>query len=465
MNITFVSANRETLPDPVIPLGLLHVAAATPTQHRQHWVDLCFADDPLQTLASELSEAEPDLVAVSLRNLQNQDYTGISANIDDYCDVMDTVRSVTDAPVVVGGAGFSVLPQELMRRLLPDFGVVGEGELAFAALTEALATQEGFESIPGLMWWDSGALVTNPRSLRELNQCPPPDRSRLDPRYAELTGITSLQTKRGCPLRCTYCTYPMIEGRSSRVRDPVRVVRDFEAAVNAHPGVNHVFIVDSTFNLPRSHAMAVCNALIESGNAVPWTCYLNPRGFDDELASAMKRAGCVGFEIGSDAGTDRTLKLLRKGFTTADLRRVHQICERNGLLDGHTFVLGTDGETLDDIDQALAFIDELDPFAAIIMMWTDDQELADPDLAQQRAVYRSRVAERVRVAVAGRRNRVVPQLHIAFDKQLFSRLRRVGLDGPLWQHIDRARRARVLAGMWEARHVASIASADRPIFG
>ena len=75
MRIAFISANRENMPDAVIPLGLLHVMAATPQRHEKLFWDLCFEPDPLETVARNLREHQPDLVAIGLRNLQNMDYT------------------------------------------------------------------------------------------------------------------------------------------------------------------------------------------------------------------------------------------------------------------------------------------------------------------------------------------------------------------------------------------------------
>jgi hypothetical protein len=70
MRIAFISANRETLPDAVIPIGILSVMAATPTRHEKLFWDLCFEPDPLETVARNLRESRPDLVAIGLRNLR-----------------------------------------------------------------------------------------------------------------------------------------------------------------------------------------------------------------------------------------------------------------------------------------------------------------------------------------------------------------------------------------------------------
>src|SRR6185503_9077097 len=138
MRIAFVSGNREHLPDAVTPLGLLYVMASTPDRHEKILIDLCFEPCPAEALARALAEARPDLVALGMRNIQNNDYDGLSDNLAYYAELIAVARAAAGAPVVLGGAGFSVMPAELMQRLRPDYGISGEGEEAFPRLVEAL---------------------------------------------------------------------------------------------------------------------------------------------------------------------------------------------------------------------------------------------------------------------------------------------------------------------------------------
>jgi radical SAM superfamily enzyme YgiQ (UPF0313 family) len=126
------------MPDAVVPLGLLQVMAATPARHEKLFWDLCFEPDPLATVAHNLREYRPDLVAIGLRNLHNHAYTNITTNVDFYRRLVATVRANASAPVVLGGGGFSVMPQALMDELGADYGISGEGELAFARLLDEL---------------------------------------------------------------------------------------------------------------------------------------------------------------------------------------------------------------------------------------------------------------------------------------------------------------------------------------
>jgi hypothetical protein len=420
MRIAFVSPNRERLPDPVLPLGLLYLSGVAGDTHDKALIDLCFEPDPLDALSRRLRDFRPGLVAVSMRNIQNADYTGTATTLGWYDEVVRTIRANTDAPVAMGGGGFSILAPELAQRFGVDHAVAGEGEAAFARLLTGMAAEPAAGAHRGFL-----DLAANVR----------PDRTGVDPRYYELTGMTSIQTKRGCSLQCDYCTYPLIEGRAIRQRPAADVAAEWAQAVAAHPAICHVFIVDSVFNLPPHHALAVCEALVALGNTTPWTCYLNPIRFDGRLAAAMARAGCAGVEIGADSGTEAGLLRLRKGFTLDDIRGASRLCRDAGIKDFQSFIFGTPGETLDDVERSLDFLEELDPFAAFLMAWKDDHEAVDAALGARRADFRGQVLERIGRRAAGRPRWIVPSLGVGFSERLFDSLRRSGMRGPLWQHL------------------------------
>ena len=439
MRIAFISANRENMPDAVIPLGLLHVMAATPERHEKLFWDLCFEPDPLETVARKLREHRPDLVAIGLRNLQNMDYTDTKVNLEAYRALVRTVRDNSSAPVVLGGGGFSVTPRAMMQDLGADYGIAGEGERAFAQLLEELdRPQPVLQNVERLYSMTDGRLNYSAGRLDtlDLDELPPLDRAVLSSRYYIEYGTEVLQTKRGCPLHCTYCTYPLLEGARTRMREPGRVAEEF-MNISARDDVDHVFIVDSVFNLPPRHAKAVCRALAARANRKPWTSYISPVAFDEELADLMVRAGSTGMEVGSDSGCDETLDRLRKGFGTDKIRRLAAIARARGIKDCHSFILGTAGETLEHVEQTLDFIEDLDPFAAVLFVWVSDDEIHDAGRKSAPDQFRDQIYERIAQRAARQRRWIVPKLGIRFNEKAFAVLRKHGMRGPLWQYLDR----------------------------
>ena len=440
MRIAFISGNREQLPDPVVPIGVLYVMAAVAAHHQCELVDLCFESAPYDHARTRLADYRPDVVAIGMRNIQNHNYTGISDTLGHYQALVAAVREGTDAPIVMGGGGFSVMPRALMERLGADYGICGEGERSLELLLDSLEHgRPDLSRIPGLYYRrDDGVVEASSAPVvrhLDLNGLPDPLLRLADPRYYAETGTEPIQTKRGCALECTYCTYPLIEGHTIRCKDPSQVVDNLFHRLEANPDIRHVFVVDSVFNLPPRHAKALCRELIRRRFPIPWTCYANPIAFDSELAGLMREAGCQGMEVGSDSGCDHVLRSLNKGFDTARIRKLHETSAAAGLKDCHTFMLGTPAETLDDVHRSLDFIVDMKPHCAILMAYKDDAESLDDGYAQQRADFRRQVLDVMDQRRADYPRWIVPDLGVNHDLRLFKALRRQGIAGPLWQQM------------------------------
>ena len=441
MRVLLVSANRERKPSPVVPLGLLWVAAAARHEHEVALLDLCFSPDPIRALGERIAEFRPDVVGLGMRNLCGNTYQHSDAIVDWYATVARAIRAATTVPFVVGGSAFSLQPERLLERLGADHGVVGEGEQEFPSLLAAL---ERGERPPRLV---RAAAVTQhlPPSARRsgLDHLPMPARDLADPRYFTEgfgDGTVNVQTKRGCAFSCAYCDYPDLEGRLVRLRDP-EVVADEVLACARIPGASHLFFVDSVFNNPRAHALEVCRAIERRGRALPWVCYATPAVVDEELAQAMARAGCVGVELGSDTGTDETLERLRKPFRREQVLAAHERFAEVGVRDCHTFVVGAFGETVDEVRRTLAFIDEVDPDVAVFIVFREDREAEGLAEARERASILDLLAREAPL----RPGWVVPELDIRFGDRVEALLAQRGIRGPSWLHLAALRRGAAAA--------------------
>jgi tRNA A37 methylthiotransferase MiaB len=453
MRVLLVAANREILPSPVIPLGVLTVAASLRAPrgdepgHEVELCDLCFEADPLAAAREAVRRVKPDLVGIGLRNLHTNAYDGTEGLLAEYKRVAEALREATReleaergraVPFVVGGSGFSLQPETLLDLLGCEHGVIGEGERAFRELVDAIARGE---TPPKLV---QGAYVSNkaPIILRagqkrrsDLDELPLPARDLVDPRYYEFDGTDNVQTKRGCAFQCAYCDYPDLEGRKVRMRDPAEVADEVLARASV-PGVSHVFFVDSVFNVPRSHALAVCDELIARGSPLPWVCYGSPVSFDDVLVERMARAGCQGVEIGSDSGSEKILKRLRKPFGLREIVETKDLFRKHGLVDCHTFVLGAEGETADEVRESLDFIASLDPDVAVFIVFMEDRESHTPRMAEHRAAILELLTEQAPLHEGW----VVPELGIRFGRKISEIVKRMHLRGPSWLHLARQRR-------------------------
>jgi len=360
------------------------------------------------------------------------------------------LRRVSSAPIVAGGPGFSIFPERLLSLLDLDFGIIGEGEETFCLLAKHLSNGSRVRDLPNLIRRGNVAPNVTPK-IAPFAGNGLPARDLLDnARYLELGGMANLQTKRGCPFECTYCTYPYINGPSLRLRPPTEVVDELASMVEGAE-LNQVFLVDDIFNWPPDHAIGICEEIVSRGLRVGWSCFATPLGMTPEMALAMKRAGCRGVEFGTDAASPSMLRNLGKPFPQAAIRTASEACREAGLPDAHYLVFGGPGETPETLAETLAFFDDLKPRAVLAFLGlriypnTPLHRLAisdgvipeQDDLLPPRFYFSPGIgADALKAAVAShaetRPNWVVPGLGIRSDPALLAALRRTGYRGPLW---------------------------------
>jgi hypothetical protein len=436
-----VSANREKLPSPVVPIGPLAVAGALRDAHDVHLLDLCFEEDPRGAVERELASFDPEVVGVGLRNLHTNAYDGMERLLAEYRQLIAVIRASSKAPIVLGGPAYSLQPETLLSDLGGDYGVVGEGERTLRSLVDDLARG----ATPARIHRASATppALVRPRRLygganwpaSDLDDLPAPARDLVDPRYYAFDGTDNLQTKRGCAFACAYCDYPDLEGTKVRVRDPVAIADEMVARAGV-AGVTHMFFVDSVFNVPRSHAIAVCDEIERRGNPLPWVCYASPVALDEEVVSAMSRAGCLGVEIGSDSGTPRMLAQLKKPFSIEHITSSRDLFRKYRIHDCHTFVLGAMDETSDEVKETLSFVERLDPDVAVFIVFMEDREA----MTIGRARHRDAILRLLADEAPKRQGWVVPELGIRFGAKINAIVQRRGLRGPSWLHLARMRR-------------------------
>lgn len=352
--VFLLATNTTTEPYPVYPLGMAVVARAlADAGHEVRQFDFLSSGRDKAALEAAIQDFEPDCLGLSLRNIDNVDsFCGESGwYLAQARELADICRAAAghDTPIVVGGPAFAIMPEEILDYLGADFGIVGEGERAFPELVARLARGERPERIvrpsgPGL----AGSDMAPPLLVREFVDF-----------YVGASGMVNLQTKRGCPFRCVYCTYPHIEGRVLRFREPEAVVEDL-ARMARDFGVDHVFFTDSVFNDPGGHYLHVAEAIARSGLKIKWSAFFKPMPVTADELGLLKRAGLYAVELGTDAACDATLAGLDKSFGFAQALAFNQACVEQGIPVAHFVMFGGPGETMDTVKEGLANLDRLD---------------------------------------------------------------------------------------------------------
>jgi radical SAM superfamily enzyme YgiQ (UPF0313 family) len=364
MKVLLISANTEKMNMPVLPLGMACVAAAAQSAgHEVQTVNLMMQKDVRTPVAQAIKAFSPEVIGISVRNIDDQFMETPNFLLDSVRDVVSDCRSLSNAPIVLGGAGYSIFPKTALGYLGADMGIQGEGEAAFVLLLEQLRRKADLSGIPGLYLPGSGHPELPPKKpmfTRNLDTFPIPlPNIHLSPH----SGIEEnqlwipFQTRRGCPMDCSYCSTATIEGRILRKFSPQKAVGGLRRYAEA--GFHQFFFVDNTFNLPPSYAKALCDAIIAAGLEIRWRCILYPWKADNALIEKMAKAGCKEVSFGFESGSEKILKNLNKRFKTDDVVRISETLQKHGIQRMGFLLLGGPGETLETATQSLHFADAL----------------------------------------------------------------------------------------------------------
>ncbi len=364
MRILLIYSNQSSELEPAPPVGLSYVATATRAAgHEVKLLDLAFAQDLLGELASVIKVFKPEVVGLSIRNIDNvisQRFDSPLKSLQEQVAVIRAnARTPDDKPVplVLGGPAVSILAERALTVFGADFAVVGEGETAFPLLLEALEKGTPLTRVSGLCYSREGKPARNPTTLLSAFAHSGMQQWISWKSYQRGGGTWPIQTKRGCPMSCIYCAYPLVEGKHCRLREPGEVVDEIEQVMREIRPRTFEF-VDSTFNIPSSHAMRICEEIIRRGVKANFTAMgVNPRDVPKDLFPLMKRAGFNSVMITAEAGCDTMLKNYCKGFTMQEVGSCLELVAASGLKSMWFFMLGGPGETMATCEETISFVE------------------------------------------------------------------------------------------------------------
>ncbi len=326
------------------PLALETIAASVP-DHDVTLLDLRFSR---ATLTEILTAYEPNIVATG----------GYTSNLYDMVDIVRTAKRLDPTVrTVVGGHHASIQPEDI---LLPEVDaiVLGHGEQTFPELVDAWERGREIAEVPGLaLARDERLVTTAPRPLpRDLNDSPLPRRDLVAShrrRYRAFgRPIGLVNTSRGCPYRCTFCSISNEMGGRYLTKRTARVLEDLANV----PQRSVRFADGNTFG-SRRRAARLAAALEEArlgkffmADARSDTIVRNPALFE-----AWRRAGLRIVAVGMEAVTDRALSGLGKGSTVQDNVEAVRVLRGAGLTVIGQFLVDPDFDER-DFDEMLAFV-------------------------------------------------------------------------------------------------------------
>ena len=359
MRVLLISANTEQSNILPLPLGLNCIAVATRNAgHDVRFLDLLTEKNIKKALNLTIKSFNPEIIGISIRNIDDQVMNTPRFLLNQVKEIISECRKLSDVPIVLGGAGYSIFPESTLNYLEVDMGIQGESEIVFPMLLDRIHKGLDLSKLPGLYLRGLG-LQGERLFAKNLDMLPLPDPYlwfSSTPDKSEYW--VPIQTRRGCPMDCSYCSTALIEGHSVRRRQPKLVIEDIVQHVDV--GYRMFHFVDNTFNIPLHYAKEICRKIIESDLNISWRCIFYPGIIDNELADLLDKAGCKEVSLGFESGSERILRNMNKKFSLDSIRRTSDILKAVGIKRMGFLLLGGPGETKETVEQSLAFADSLD---------------------------------------------------------------------------------------------------------
>jgi len=304
---------------------------------------------------------KPDLVVVdsNFSSLQND------------IEVATLVKENTGAISVIVGPPASQFSEKILNNGI-DIVAHFEYDFTLSDIAEAIDKNSDFTNIRGISHRKNGRVIHNPdrdfTSSEELDRIPFVSRVYKDHLNIKdyflnhaLYPMVQIFTGRGCPNRCTFCSWPKtLMGRKYRVRSVQNVADEFEFVANELPEVKEIFIEDDTFTINKKRVKQFCEEIKKRRIDISWGCQ-SRADLDYETMKAMKEVSCRLLDVGYESGSDEILKNIKKGITVNQLREFTRNAKKAGLKILADFVIGFPGETKETAEMTIRFIKEIKP--------------------------------------------------------------------------------------------------------
>lgn len=350
----------------IVPtLGLGYIATAI--RSVGHTVELL--DTPrlgldLASFEKEIARFKPRIIGIQF----------LSSDYHSMAEMLPVIRRVHPSSVIVlGGPHPTSDPEQVLKDFpLADYAFRGEAEKGIALLVPHLLDSKvvALDSIPGLIFKNEEKILVNAQDHEvDLDKFGFPAWDLLNPgaygsapqaAFFRRFPYAPISTARGCPYRCSYCSVPRVSGNRLRKHSVQHVVEEIRLLRTKY-GVREIHIIDDAFTSDRARTIEFCNLLIREKLDVGFTF---PNGvrldtLDRELLLKMKEAGLEFFSVGIESGSDRILKDMRKGLTTALIEEKIKLIHELGLVVNAFFIIGYPEDTRETIEETISFAKRL----------------------------------------------------------------------------------------------------------
>lgn len=340
-----------------LPMGLLYIATFL-KKYRDEYTNVKIVDCSLGAWSKGrfermLFDSKPDIIGITT-------YTPL---VLDLKLALETIKRIfPDCITVIGGAHVTSFKEEALCYDNIDYAIMGDGELAFLKLFDALYRGGRYSDIPGLIYRYNGEIKCNEindAELLSLDSIPHPDYTLIPYwKYRSPIGtqdiMISTVSTRGCPFHCTFCNSPY---KIYRKRSMQHVIEEIKYICSL--SVKEVFFFDDLFNLENDRVYELCSLMSCENIKITWAFKSRVENIDEELVKAVKTHGCERIHFGLEAHDNQTLRALKKGITVEQIRKAVSICYKNRVNSVGSFMINLPGDTRQSILDRFDFANSL----------------------------------------------------------------------------------------------------------
>ena len=260
-----------------------------------------------------------------------------------------------EVKTVFGGFHPSAVPHDCLEEEAIDQVVTGEGEEAFLKILlgedAPIVQADGFSGLNQV--FPDRDLI---RNIRTVDLC----ETQVGKR------ITSFQSVRVCPLRCSFCAEKVVTGvyekknNPIRERDPRHLLDEIEWASREYR-LDYFKFSDATWNTSIEKVMAFCEEKIRRNFSLPWDANVHASFANKGMLEVMKAAGCQLINVGVESGSQKILNDMKKGLSVDKVKKVFRWAKELGLERRAFFLLGLPNETEKDIRLTERLVEEIQP--------------------------------------------------------------------------------------------------------
>ena len=343
LQILLINPNRILNP-PVIPIGLEYLKTSLEKcEYKVEILDLCFEPKPIKTLNKFLEVNNVDIVGITIRNIDTSSFFTSNYILPKINEIVQFLKNY-NIPIVLGGPGFSAMPNEILEYLKADYGVIGPGETAFPRLLK--------------LWQNKSLnkkLINGWKLDYDLDLIHYRGKSIKYKKYLSKGGIVGFETHKGCENKCPYCIEsckPISYKKVSHIISEIKYLVD--------QGYDHFHLCDSEFNSDLNFSINFCRELIKTNipNLMKWALYMKPYPYNEEIFKLLHKSNAYLITLSVDSY--KKIRDLNQ-YSNNDLAKIIKYCKKYRIKLAIDLLTGYPNESLKSIKDCILFFKKLRP--------------------------------------------------------------------------------------------------------